>query len=37
VRLGIRATTHAYPMAEAPAALADLLAGRFGGAAVLCN
>jgi propanol-preferring alcohol dehydrogenase len=37
VRLGVRATTHAYPMTEAPAALADLSAGRFGGAAVLCN
>jgi hypothetical protein len=27
----------AYPMAEAPAALADLTHGRFGGAAVLHN
>ena len=36
-RLGVRATTVAYPMAEAPAALADLAAGRFGGAAVLHN
>ncbi|HEV7212033.1 MAG TPA: zinc-dependent alcohol dehydrogenase family protein [Blastococcus sp.] len=36
-RLGIRATTAAYPMAQAPAALADLAHGRFGGAAVLVN
>jgi alcohol dehydrogenase, propanol-preferring len=36
-RLGIRATTVAYPMAEAPQALADLAHGRFGGAAVLTN
>jgi propanol-preferring alcohol dehydrogenase len=36
-RLGIRATTSAYPMADAPRALADLAAGRFGGAAVLHN
>ena len=36
-RLGVRATTVPYPMAEAPAALADLAAGRFGGAAVLHN
>ena len=36
-RLGVRATTVAYPMAEAPAALADLAHGRFGGAAVLVN
>jgi propanol-preferring alcohol dehydrogenase len=34
-RLKLRATTHGYPMAEAPAALADLAAGRFSGAAVL--
>jgi propanol-preferring alcohol dehydrogenase len=34
-RLGVRATTTAYPMAEAPRALADLAHGRFGGAAVL--
>jgi propanol-preferring alcohol dehydrogenase len=34
-RHGIRATTHAYPMSQAPAALADLAHGRFGGAAVL--
>jgi propanol-preferring alcohol dehydrogenase len=37
VRLGVRATTVAYPMAEAPRALADLAHGRFGGAAVLTN
>jgi len=36
-RLGVRATTVPYPMAEAPAALADLAHGRFGGAAVLVN
>ena len=36
-RLGIRATTVAYPMAAAPEALADLAHGRFGGAAVLHN
>lgn len=36
-RLGIRATTHAYPMAEADRALADLSRGRFDGAAVLHN
>jgi propanol-preferring alcohol dehydrogenase len=36
-RLDIRATTVGYPMAEAPAALADLAHGRFGGAAVLHN
>jgi propanol-preferring alcohol dehydrogenase len=36
-RLGVRATTVPYPMAEAPGALADLAAGRFGGAAVLHN
>jgi len=36
-RFGIRATTTAYPMAEAPRALADLAHGRFGGAAVLHN
>jgi len=36
-RLGVRATTTAYPMAEAPRALADLAHGRFGGAAVLHN
>ena len=37
VRLGVRATTVAYPMAEAPRALSDLAHGRFGGAAVLRN
>jgi alcohol dehydrogenase, propanol-preferring len=37
VRLGVRATTHAYPMADAPTALADLADGRFDGAAVLHN
>jgi propanol-preferring alcohol dehydrogenase len=36
-RLGLRATTVGYPMAEAPTALADLAHGRFGGAAVLHN
>jgi propanol-preferring alcohol dehydrogenase len=36
-RFGIRATTAAYPMADAPTALADLAHGRFGGAAVLHN
>ena len=36
-RFGVRATTVAYPMADAPAALADLAHGRFGGAAVLHN
>ena len=36
-RLGVRATTVAYPMADAPVALADLAHGRFGGAAVLVN
>jgi alcohol dehydrogenase, propanol-preferring len=36
-RLGVRATTVAYDMAEAPRALADLAHGRFGGAAVLHN
>ena len=34
-RFGVRATTTAYPMAEALAALADLAHGRFSGAAVL--
>ncbi|MGY1616196.1 zinc-dependent alcohol dehydrogenase family protein [Geodermatophilus sp. SYSU D00691] len=34
-RLGVRATTTAYPMAAAPEALADLAHGRFSGAAVL--
>jgi len=36
-RLGVRATTVAYPMSEAPRALADLRHGRFSGAAVLHN
>ena len=36
-RFGIRATTHSYPMADAPRALADLAHGRFSGAAVLHN
>jgi propanol-preferring alcohol dehydrogenase len=36
-RLGVRATTVAYPMAQAPRALADLAHGRFGGAAVLTD
>jgi propanol-preferring alcohol dehydrogenase len=36
-RFGVRATTTAYPMAEAPRALSDLAHGRFGGAAVLHN
>lgn len=36
-RYGIRATTHAYPMAVADRALADLAHGRFSGAAVLHN
>jgi propanol-preferring alcohol dehydrogenase len=36
-RFGIRATTTAYPMAEADRALADLSEGRFSGAAVLYN
>jgi propanol-preferring alcohol dehydrogenase len=36
-RLGVRATTVAYPMADAAVALADLAHGRFGGAAVLHN
>jgi propanol-preferring alcohol dehydrogenase len=34
-RYGVRATTHAYPPAQAPQALRDLKAGRFDGAAVL--
>jgi len=34
---GIRATTTAYPMAEANRALEDLAAGKFSGAAVLHN
>ena len=36
-RFGIRPTTTAYPMAQAPRALADLAHGRFSGAAVLHN
>jgi propanol-preferring alcohol dehydrogenase len=36
-RFGIRPTTIGYPMASAPAALADLAHGRFSGAAVLHN
>ena len=36
-RFGVRATTVAYDMADAPRALADLAHGRFGGAAVLHN
>lgn len=36
-RYGVHATTHAYPLAEAPRALRDLKAGRFDGAAVLVN
>ncbi len=36
-RLGVRATTHGYAMADAPHALADLAHGRFAGAAVLHN
>src|SRR5215472_492173 len=36
-RFGIRPTTVAYPMADAPRALADLAHGRFSGAAVLRN
>jgi propanol-preferring alcohol dehydrogenase len=36
-RLGIRATTVGYPMAQAVTALSDLAHGRFGGAAVLHN
>jgi propanol-preferring alcohol dehydrogenase len=36
-RLGVRATTTPYPMAEADRALRDLAHGRFRGAAVLRN
>jgi propanol-preferring alcohol dehydrogenase len=36
-RLGVGATTVAYPMDQAPRALADLAHGRFSGAAVLHN
>jgi propanol-preferring alcohol dehydrogenase len=34
-RLGVRASTVGYPMAQADVALADLADGRFSGAAVL--
>lgn len=34
-RYGVRATTHPYPLDQAPKALRDLKAGRFDGAAVL--
>lgn len=33
----LQVTTHRYPLAEAQQALSDLEAGRFDGAAVLCN
>ncbi|MEU2620765.1 zinc-binding alcohol dehydrogenase family protein [Streptomyces sp. NPDC007157] len=33
----VHATTHTYPLSEAPQALRDLKAGRFDGAAVLVN
>jgi propanol-preferring alcohol dehydrogenase len=36
-RLGVHSTTVCYPMAEAQLALADLVDGRFSGAAVLHN
>ncbi|MEV5955736.1 zinc-binding alcohol dehydrogenase family protein [Streptomyces sp. NPDC051987] len=36
-RHGVRATTHPYPLSQAPRALRDLKAGRFDGAAVLVN
>ncbi|MGY4927286.1 zinc-binding alcohol dehydrogenase family protein [Streptomyces sp. 900105755] len=36
-RHGVRATTHPYPLSEAPQALRDLKAGCFDGAAVLVN
>jgi propanol-preferring alcohol dehydrogenase len=36
-RFNIRATTIAYPMSDAPRALADLAHGRFSGAAVVHN
>lgn len=36
-RFGIQATTHGYPMADAPRALSDLKHGRFAGTAVLNN
>jgi propanol-preferring alcohol dehydrogenase len=34
-RLGVRATTHSYPLAWADGALRDLASGAFDGAAVL--
>ena len=37
LRYRVRATTHAYPMAQAQQALQDLKAGRFDGAAVLVS
>jgi propanol-preferring alcohol dehydrogenase len=36
-RFQVRATTHVYPMSQAPQALKDLKAGVFDGAAVLVN
>ncbi|MFF7985223.1 zinc-binding alcohol dehydrogenase family protein [Streptomyces sp. NPDC007901] len=36
-RYDLHATTHAYPLSEAPKALRDLKEGRFDGAAVLVN
>jgi propanol-preferring alcohol dehydrogenase len=36
-RYHVRATTHIYPMSQAPQALKDLKAGAFDGAAVLVN
>ena len=36
-RSRVRATTHIYPMSQAPQALKDLKAGAFDGAAVLVN
>ena len=36
-RYHVRATTHVYPMSQAPQALKDLKAGVFDGAAVLVN
>jgi alcohol dehydrogenase, propanol-preferring len=36
-RFAVRATTVAYPMDDAPSAMADLAHGRFSGAAVLHN
>ncbi|MEU8588889.1 zinc-binding alcohol dehydrogenase family protein [Streptomyces sp. NPDC048664] len=36
-RYRVRATTHPYPLSQAPRALADLKAGRFDGAAVLVD